>query len=106
MKEQIFKPEPVITSGLESLDEVIQGLRLGDNVVWQVDQLQGQRQRQRENGVQSAKSGSSVCEAATAALRTSIGWGAYRLPASCEAPGAQARAGLVGGHCWTMSRTV
>ncbi|MCX7006440.1 MAG: phosphoenolpyruvate synthase, partial [Kiritimatiellaeota bacterium] len=40
MKEQVFKPEPVITSGLESLDAVVQGLRLGDNVVWQVDQLQ------------------------------------------------------------------
>ena len=40
MKPQIFKPEPVITSGLVELDEVVQGLRLGDNVVWQVDQLQ------------------------------------------------------------------
>ena len=40
MKEQVFKPEPVITSGLAALDAVVQGLRLGDNVVWQVDQLQ------------------------------------------------------------------
>ena len=40
MKQQIFNPEPVISSGLEALDEVVQGLRLGDNVVWQVDQLQ------------------------------------------------------------------
>jgi len=29
-----------ISSGLKSLDEVIQGLRLGDNVVWQVDNLE------------------------------------------------------------------
>jgi hypothetical protein len=40
MKAQVFKAEPVISSGLESLDEIVQGLRLGDNVVWQVDQLQ------------------------------------------------------------------
>ncbi|MBN1889402.1 MAG: PEP/pyruvate-binding domain-containing protein [Thermoflexales bacterium] len=29
-----------IRSGLEALDEVVQGIRLGDNVVWQVDQLE------------------------------------------------------------------
>ncbi|MFH0879736.1 MAG: PEP/pyruvate-binding domain-containing protein [Lentisphaerota bacterium] len=29
-----------ISSGLPSLDEVLQGLRLGDNVVWQVDSLE------------------------------------------------------------------
>ena len=29
-----------IHSGLTFLDEVIQGLRLGDNVVWQVDHLE------------------------------------------------------------------
>lgn len=29
-----------VSSGIEPLDEVIQGLRLGDNVVWQVDNLQ------------------------------------------------------------------
>jgi len=28
-----------IKSGLSSLDEVLQGLRYGDNVVWQVDHL-------------------------------------------------------------------
>jgi pyruvate, water dikinase len=27
------------SSGLGPLDDVLQGLRLGDNVVWQVDQL-------------------------------------------------------------------
>ena len=30
----------IVNSGLSSLDEVIQGLRLGDNVVWQVDKLE------------------------------------------------------------------
>ena len=30
---------PTIPSGIASLDEVLQGLRLGDNVVWQVDKL-------------------------------------------------------------------
>ena len=29
-----------VKSGLASLDEVIQGLRYGDNVVWQVDHLE------------------------------------------------------------------
>ncbi len=29
-----------ISSGLDSLDQVLQGLRLGDNVVWQVDRLE------------------------------------------------------------------
>jgi len=33
-----IKPE-IISSGVPSLDEVIQGFRLGDNVVWQVDDL-------------------------------------------------------------------
>jgi pyruvate, water dikinase len=28
-----------ISTGIRSLDEILQGLRLGDNVVWQVDQL-------------------------------------------------------------------
>ncbi len=31
--------QPVIRSGIEALDDVVQGLRLGDNVVWQVDDL-------------------------------------------------------------------
>ncbi len=30
----------IISSGVHSLDEVIQGFRLGDNVVWQVDHLE------------------------------------------------------------------
>ena len=30
----------IVTSGLDSLDQVLQGLRLGDNVVWQVDRLE------------------------------------------------------------------
>ena len=29
-----------IRSGLASLDELLQGLRLGDNVVWQVDRFE------------------------------------------------------------------
>ena len=29
-----------VASGLPPLDEVLQGLRLGDNVVWQVDNLE------------------------------------------------------------------
>ena len=29
----------VLTSGIAALDEIIQGLRFGDNVVWQVDNL-------------------------------------------------------------------
>ncbi|MHB9037800.1 MAG: PEP/pyruvate-binding domain-containing protein [Armatimonadota bacterium] len=31
---------PIVSSGIEQLDEVVQGLRLGDNVVWQVDDLE------------------------------------------------------------------
>ena len=30
----------IVTSGLPPLDQVLQGLRLGDNVVWQVDRLE------------------------------------------------------------------
>jgi len=29
----------VIGSGIPALDHILQGLRLGDNVVWQVDEL-------------------------------------------------------------------
>ena len=32
-----------IHSGIEALDEVLQGIRLGDNVVWQVDRLEDYR---------------------------------------------------------------
>ncbi len=35
--------EPAIHSGIPALDEVIQGLRPGDNVVWQVDSLDDYR---------------------------------------------------------------
>ncbi len=34
---------PVIPSGIQALDEVLQGIRLGDNVVWQVDRLEDYR---------------------------------------------------------------
>lgn len=34
------KKSCIISSGVPSLDEVIQGFRLGDNVVWQVDHLE------------------------------------------------------------------
>ena len=33
-------PSRIVTSGLPVLDQVLQGLRLGDNVVWQVDRLE------------------------------------------------------------------
>jgi pyruvate,water dikinase len=33
-------PSRIVTSGLPALDQVLQGLRLGDNVVWQVDRLE------------------------------------------------------------------
>jgi pyruvate,water dikinase len=33
----------VIRSGIEALDQVVQGFRLGDNVVWQVDDLEDYR---------------------------------------------------------------
>jgi len=33
----------IVTSGLAALDQVLQGLRLGDNVVWQVDRLDDYR---------------------------------------------------------------
>lgn len=36
-------PSRFVTSGLETLDKVLQGLRLGDNVVWQVDHLEDYR---------------------------------------------------------------
>jgi pyruvate, water dikinase len=32
------KPE-IVNSGIKALDELLQGMRLGDNVVWQVDEL-------------------------------------------------------------------
>ena len=34
---------PTIPSGIQALDEVLQGIRLGDNVVWQVDRLEDYR---------------------------------------------------------------
>jgi hypothetical protein len=34
-----MQPKACIFSGIPALDEVVQGLRLGDNVVWQVDHL-------------------------------------------------------------------
>ena len=34
---------PEIHSGIKALDEVLQGIRLGDNVVWQVDRLEDYR---------------------------------------------------------------
>ncbi len=33
----------IIPSGIQALDEVLQGIRLGDNVVWQVDSLEDYR---------------------------------------------------------------
>ncbi|MDA8126960.1 MAG: PEP/pyruvate-binding domain-containing protein [Deltaproteobacteria bacterium] len=33
------QPAKIVTSGLPALDRVLQGLRLGDNVVWQVNRL-------------------------------------------------------------------
>src|SRR4030042_1585368 len=36
-------PSGIVTSGLSALDQVLQGLRLGDNVVWQVDGLDDYR---------------------------------------------------------------
>jgi len=36
-------PSRIVTSGLTALDQVLQGLRLGDNVVWQVDNLDDYR---------------------------------------------------------------
>jgi len=32
--------EKIVRSGLPQLDDLLQGLRLGDNVVWQVDRLE------------------------------------------------------------------
>jgi len=32
-----------IHSGIQALDEVLHGIRLGDNVVWQVDSLEDYR---------------------------------------------------------------
>mgnify|MGYP003586127531 CR=1 FL=1 len=34
-----MQPKACVKSGIHALDEVVQGLRLGDNVVWQVDHL-------------------------------------------------------------------
>jgi len=36
-------PSGIVTSGLPALDQVLQGLRLGDNVVWQVEGLDDYR---------------------------------------------------------------
>ena len=36
------KSKPVFSSGIESLDEVLQGILAGDNVVWQVDAVEDQ----------------------------------------------------------------
>jgi pyruvate,water dikinase len=35
--------KPVIRSGIESLDGILQGIRLGDNIVWQVDRPEDYR---------------------------------------------------------------
>ncbi|MCX5916110.1 MAG: hypothetical protein NTX30_05400 [Deltaproteobacteria bacterium] len=32
-----------VSTGLDSLDEILDGLRMGDNVVWQVDDLEDYR---------------------------------------------------------------
>lgn len=37
-------PTQVVGTGIPALDEILQGLRLGDNVVWQVDALENYRQ--------------------------------------------------------------
>ncbi len=34
--------KPLFSSGIEALDEVLQGILAGDNVVWQVDAIQDQ----------------------------------------------------------------
>jgi hypothetical protein len=36
------KKKPIFSSGLEPLDEILQGIVAGDNVVWQVDDIQHQ----------------------------------------------------------------
>jgi hypothetical protein len=36
------KAKPVFSSGIESLDEILQGVLAGDNVVWQVDAVEDQ----------------------------------------------------------------
>jgi len=36
---EALRPDGTVASGIAALDEVVQGLRLGDNVVWQVDGL-------------------------------------------------------------------
>ena len=33
-------PSGIVTSGLSALDQVLQGLRLGDNVVWHVNSVE------------------------------------------------------------------
>lgn len=38
------KEKPLFSSGISSLDEILQGIIAGDNVVWQVDDLQDQIQ--------------------------------------------------------------
>ena len=47
----------MVTSGLSDLDAVVQGLRLGDNVVWQVDHLDEYRYFARPFAVRALADG-------------------------------------------------
>ena len=38
-QESVMRPSEAIGSGIPALDHILEGLRLGDNVVWQVDGL-------------------------------------------------------------------
>ncbi len=42
-REALRPPQQAIGSGIPALDRILQGLRLGDNVVWQVDSLDNYR---------------------------------------------------------------
>jgi len=50
-------PSKIVTSGLVELDRVLQGLRLGDNVVWQVDSLDDYRHFAEPFALQAVRNG-------------------------------------------------
>ncbi len=56
MEMQKVAPE-MYSSGLLPLDKLLQGLRLGDNLVWQVDQLEDYPYFARAFATQSIRDG-------------------------------------------------
>jgi hypothetical protein len=56
----LILPSGLISSGIPALDDVLDGLRLGDNVVWQVDRLDNYQQIARPFAAKALDEGRAV----------------------------------------------